>query len=106
MRVKVCDVAELSPGQARRVILAGRDPIAVFNVAGRFYVTDDDCTHGLSSLAKDGTVIDDEVECGWHGGRFNITTGAATCAPCIKALRTYAVEIVAGEVFGLLDQQP
>ncbi len=103
MRVKVCNVAELAPGEARRVILPERDPIAVFNVAGRFYVTDDDCTHGLSSLAKDGTVIDDEVECGWHGGRFNIITGAATCAPCTKALRTYAVEIVAGEVFGLLD---
>lgn len=103
MRVKVCNVAELAPGEARRVILQERDPIAVFNVAGRFYVTDDDCTHGLSSLAKDGTVIDDQVECGWHGGRFNILTGAATCAPCTKALRTYPVEIVDGEVFGVLD---
>lgn len=103
MRVRVCAVDELAPGQAKRVLLDGRDPIAVFNLGGKFYVTDDDCTHGLSSLAKDGTVIDDEVECGWHGGRFNIITGAATCAPCTKALRTYTVEVLGDEVFGVLD---
>jgi nitrite reductase/ring-hydroxylating ferredoxin subunit len=102
-RVRVCAVAELAPGAARRVILADRDPIAVFNVDGSFYVTDDDCTHGLSSLAKDGQVIGHEVECGWHGGRFNILTGRATGAPCVKSLRTYAIEVVDGAVYAFLS---
>jgi nitrite reductase/ring-hydroxylating ferredoxin subunit len=102
MRVRVCGTDELPPGHAKRVLVQHRAPIAVFNVAGRFYVTDDDCTHGLSSFAKDGQVLDDEVECGWHGGRFNIITGEATCSPCAVRLNTYAVEVEGPDVFALI----
>lgn len=102
MRVRVCGTDELAPGHAKRVLIDHRAPIAVFNVGGRFYVTDDDCTHGLSSLAKDGQVLDDEVECGWHGGRFNIITGEPTCSPCTMRLQTYAVEVADDEVFAVL----
>lgn len=68
-----------------------------------FYVTDDDCTHGLSSLAKDGQVQGHEIECGWHGGRFNILTGEATGAPSVIHLHTYVVEVVRQEVFAVID---
>ncbi|MSQ20449.1 MAG: non-heme iron oxygenase ferredoxin subunit [Betaproteobacteria bacterium] len=99
MRIRVCGVADLEPGRAKRVLVDHRAPIAVFNIAGKFYVTDDDCTHGLSSLAKDGQIEGDEVECGWHGGRFNIITGEPTFSPCVVRLNTYAVAVVAGDVF-------
>jgi nitrite reductase/ring-hydroxylating ferredoxin subunit len=103
MRVRVCSVTDLAPGQARRVLLSHRTPVAVFNIAGRFYVTDDDCTHGLSSLAKDGQVEGDEVECGWHGGRFNIITGEPTSSPCVVRLNTYTVEVMDGDVFAEVE---
>ena len=103
MRIRVCGSGDLEPGRAKRVLVPDRAPLAVFNVAGTFYVTDDDCTHGLSSLAKDGQVEGDEIECGWHGGRFNIRTGSATASPCVVRLRTYVVEVVGGDVMADID---
>ncbi len=45
---------------------------------------------------------DDEVECGWHCGRFNIITGEPTCSPCTMRLQTYAVEVAGDAVFAVL----
>ena len=103
MRIRVCGASDLAAGQGKRVLVAGRAPIAVFNIDGRFYVTDDDCTHGLSSLAKDGQIEGHEIECGWHGGRFNILTGEATGAPCVIRLKTYAVEVAGQDIIAVLD---
>ena len=88
-----------------RVRLDDRLPIAVFNLGGRFFVTDDECTHGLSSLGRDGTIEGEAVECAWHGGRFNIITGDAIGPPCSQRLEVYPVEIVGDEVFAILPDQ-
>jgi len=102
VRIKVCNASELSAGSKRRLRLDDRLPIAVFNVAGRFHVTDDECTHGLSSLGRDGALRGREVECAWHGGRFDVVTGAPTAPPCGVPLQTYPVEIDGDEVFAIL----
>jgi nitrite reductase/ring-hydroxylating ferredoxin subunit len=95
---RLCAVDEVADGEVRRVKVEGRPPLAVFNVAGDFFVLDDTCTHGMASLSE-GLVEDGVVECPWHGGAFDIRTGAATRHPCVVALRTYAVEIRDGAVF-------
>lgn len=71
--------------------------LCVFNLDGRFCVTDDTCTHGPGSLSE-GWIIDDVVECNFHGGAFNIRTGAVAAPPCMGPLRNYAVEVVDGTV--------
>ena len=38
--------------EAMRFEFPDREPIALFNIAGDFYVTDDTCTHGAASLAE------------------------------------------------------
>jgi nitrite reductase/ring-hydroxylating ferredoxin subunit len=94
--VALCAAAEVTPGCARRV-LAGTQALAVFNVAGRYHVTDDTCTHGLSSLAAgelDGCV----VTCAWHGGAFDVTTGQAVGAPCTEPVRVYRCAVRDGQV--------
>jgi biphenyl 2,3-dioxygenase ferredoxin component len=48
--------------------------VAVLNLDGEFFVTDDACTHGPGSL-DEGYVDGDVVECNFHGGQFNIRTG-------------------------------
>lgn len=64
--------------------------LAVYQVDGVFYVTEDHCTHGPGSLSEgylDGHVI----ECDFHQGKFDIRDGQVVAPPCIVALRTYKV---------------
>jgi nitrite reductase/ring-hydroxylating ferredoxin subunit len=68
---------------------------AVFNLEGRFYATQDECTHGPGSLAE-GFVMGCEIECPFHQGRFDIRTGLPTAAPCTEALRIWTVHIIDG----------
>jgi len=71
--------------------------VAVFNLGGRFFVTDDHCTHGPGSLSE-GFVDGDEIECDFHNGRFHIPTGAVAGPPCTIPLPTYAVKIIEDQV--------
>lgn len=83
------------------VELEGR-PIAVYNLRGRFYATDNICTHEHACLSE-GFVIDDIIECPRHQGRFHIPTGAAKGAPVHRALKTYPVKIEGDFVYVELD---
>lgn len=86
------------PGTARCVKVAGV-PVAVFNCDGRFYATDDTCTHARASLSE-GEIYAGEcqVECPLHGAVFDLATGAALALPAVTPVRTYPVVVEAGEV--------
>jgi nitrite reductase/ring-hydroxylating ferredoxin subunit len=94
--VPLCGVSEVAPGSAVRAEVDGR-VYAVFNVEGAIHVTQDDCTHGPGSLSE-GYVLDDEVECPFHQGRFHIASGRATCAPATDPLRVWTVTVVEGKI--------
>jgi nitrite reductase/ring-hydroxylating ferredoxin subunit len=94
--IPLCGVAEVAPGCAVRAETGGC-VYAVFNVEGKLYVTQDECTHGPGSLAE-GYVLDDEVECPFHQGRFHIPTGQATCAPATEPLKTWKAKVIDGKV--------
>ena len=95
-QVPLCGESDVAPGCALRADVNGT-AYAVYNVEGRIYVSQDECTHGPGSLSE-GYVLDDEVECPFHQGRFHIPTGQATCAPCTEPLRMWKVNIVDGKV--------
>ena len=94
--IPLCGVAEVAPGCAVRAE-SGGCVYAVFNVEGKLYVTQDDCTHGPGSLSE-GYVLDDEVECPFHQGRFHIPSGHATCAPATEPLKTWKAEVVDDQI--------
>jgi len=94
--IPLCGVAEVAPGCAVRAETGGC-VYAVFNVDGTLYVTQDDCTHGPGALSE-GYILDDEVECPFHQGRFHIPTGQATCAPATDPLKTWKVAVVDGRI--------
>jgi nitrite reductase/ring-hydroxylating ferredoxin subunit len=95
--VVLCKAADVAPGECRRVEIAGREPVAVFNVEGRFFVTDDTCTHGQASLC-DGFLDGKVVECPFHAGTFDVSTGAALTFPATEPLRTYPARVEAGDI--------
>ena len=96
-RVKLCRVADVEIGGARKVE-AGELTLAVFNVDGEFFVTDDNCTHGPGSLSE-GILEDDIIECNFHGGQFNVRTGEVVLPPCMEPVKTYKVSVEDGVVF-------
>ena len=86
-RIHLCRREEVQAGKAIR-IENGKLVLAVFNLDGEFFVTDDACTHGPGSLSE-GCVEGDIVECDFHNGAFNIRTGEVAAAPCMVPVKTY-----------------
>ena len=95
-RIDICSTAEVAPGAAIKVEIEGL-VLAVFNVDGAFFVTDDQCTHGPGSLSE-GYIEDDVVECNFHNGQFNIRTGEVVSPPCMVPVKTYPAAVVDGKV--------
>ena len=87
----VAKTGELDEGEAIQVIV-GRKEIAIYNLNGEIYATDDICTHAYASLA-DGYMEGELIECPLHGGCFDIKTGKAMTAPVTEDLKVYEVKI-------------
>ena len=95
-KVELCSAEEVAPGAALKVETKGL-AVAVFNVDGEYYVTDDLCTHGPGSLSE-GYVEGDVVECNFHNGQFNIRTGEVVSPPCMIPIKTYPTRVENGKV--------
>ena len=96
-RIELCNTSDVEVGSALRV---ERDDLtlAVFNIEGEFFVTDDTCTHGPGSLSE-GYIEDDIVECNFHNGQFNIKTGEVVAPPCMIPIKTYKTAVENEKVF-------
>ncbi len=92
----VAKTGDLDEGEAMQVIV-GRNEIAIYNLDGTFYATDDICTHAYASLA-DGYVEGELIECPLHGGCFDIRTGKAMTPPVTDDLKTYEIKIDGEEI--------
>jgi nitrite reductase/ring-hydroxylating ferredoxin subunit len=86
-RLALCRPTDVEPGKAIRVE-KGSVTVAVFNLDGEFFVTDDLCTHGPGSLSE-GCIEGGNVECDFHSGVFDIRTGAVVAAPCMVPVKSY-----------------
>jgi len=51
MQLELCSTGDVAVGTAIKVERQGLE-LAVFNIEGEFYVTDDHCTHGPGSLSQ------------------------------------------------------
>ena len=96
-RIDLCSATDVAPGNAIKVEKDGL-VLAVFNVDGSYFVTDDLCTHGPGSLSE-GYIEDDVVECNFHNGQFNIKTGEVVAPPCMIPVKTYRTLVEDGKVF-------
>jgi nitrite reductase/ring-hydroxylating ferredoxin subunit len=96
-RIKLCNTDDVAVGSALKVETEDL-VLAVFNLGGQFYVTDDACTHGPGSLSE-GYIEDDVVECNFHNGQFNIRTGEVVAPPCMVPVKTYPAVVEDGGVY-------
>jgi nitrite reductase/ring-hydroxylating ferredoxin subunit len=95
-RLDLCSADEVAPGSAIKVE-NGDLALAVYNVDGEYFVTDDLCTHGPGSLSE-GYIDGDVVECNFHNGQFNIKTGEVVAPPCMVPAKIYKTMVENGRV--------
>jgi 3-phenylpropionate/trans-cinnamate dioxygenase ferredoxin subunit len=93
----VAKTDELDEDEAMQVMV-GRKEIALYNLGGEFFATDDICSHAYASMS-DGYVENGQIECPLHGACFEIRTGKALTAPATIDLGTYEVKVEDGTIY-------
>jgi p-cumate 2,3-dioxygenase ferredoxin component len=96
--VVLCGVAEVAEGEIRKAALPDGSHVALYRVDGTIYATADMCTHGEASLSEEGILTGKIVECTFHFGTFDVTTGEPTGMPCEVALKVYPVKVIDDKV--------
>lgn len=84
----VCSVDDVPDEEGRRFEVDGHT-LAIFNVGGEFFASDDVCTHGQSSLSEGYVEPDCVVECIAHMARFSLRTGHVLAPPATIPLTVY-----------------
>jgi ferredoxin-NADP reductase/nitrite reductase/ring-hydroxylating ferredoxin subunit len=89
--IKVADANDISPSQMKEVEVDGQK-IIIVNINGKFYAIGSICTHEGGPLA-DGMLSGYEVECPWHGSKFDIRTGQVTNPPANEPEPAYEIKV-------------
>ena len=95
--VKACGESEIPDGELKAVNIDGLS-VLLAKSNGSIYALEDCCSHDGAEL-HDGDVIEKQVQCSRHGGRFDLETGNATQMPAIVGIKSYKVEIRSGDVY-------
>lgn len=98
-RVRVCAVADVPEGGARRVVVDGRE-IAVVNLGpAGFRAVGAVCSHARYYL--DEGEVDPEletIECPKHGSTFDLNTGRPKTLPATAPVPVYDVTVEGDDV--------
>lgn len=93
---RVARTSELPEGEIT-LVEVGDERILLSNVEGEFHAIGEVCTHAEGPLSE-GYVAGEEVECPWHGSRFNLRTGEATNTPADEGVQRYAVRVEGDDI--------
>jgi nitrite reductase/ring-hydroxylating ferredoxin subunit len=88
-------IDDLRPGACVSFELPDGDELAVYNVNGEFYATENFCPHKGAPLTE-GALCGHIVECGWHGWQFDVRSGE--CLTVQERIKTYEVILEDGLV--------
>ena len=86
-------VDDLPVGSCKTIDLPEGRELALYNVNGEFYATENFCPHKGAPLAN-GTLCEHTIECDWHGWQFDVRTGE--CLTVREKLETYEVVVEGG----------
>lgn len=86
-------IRDLQSGACARIELPDGNEIAIYNVDGEFYATDNSCPHRGAPLSE-GVLCGHVIECGLHGWQFDVRTGE--CLTVSETIRTYELKIEDG----------
>jgi len=86
-------IKDLSPGRCATVELPNGKELALYNVGGEFYATDNSCPHHGAPLVE-GKLCGHVIECGFHGWQFDVRDGRGLTVR--ESLETYRVVVEEG----------
>jgi nitrite reductase/ring-hydroxylating ferredoxin subunit len=89
--VKVAETKDIKPSTMKAIDLAG-ERVCIVNVEGNYYAIGNVCTH-VGGPLNEGTLEGYDVECPWHGSKFDVRTGKPTRPPARQSVPTYVVKI-------------
>jgi nitrite reductase/ring-hydroxylating ferredoxin subunit len=89
--VKVADTKDIQPSQMKEVEV-NSEKACLANVEGKYYAISNVCTHLGGPLAQ-GKLEGYEVQCPWHGSRFDIRTGKVARPPAMRSEPTYEIKV-------------
>jgi nitrite reductase/ring-hydroxylating ferredoxin subunit len=86
-------VEDLPRGNCKTIELSGGRELALYNVNGEFYATENFCPHKGAPLAA-GILCDYVIECDRHGWQFDVRTGECLTVP--EQIETFEVVVQDG----------
>jgi nitrite reductase/ring-hydroxylating ferredoxin subunit len=89
--VKVPEGKEIQPSTMKAVEVNG-EKICLANIEGKYYAIGNVCTHLGGPLAQ-GKLEGYEVQCPWHGSRFDIRTGNVVRPPALRSEPAYEIKV-------------
>ena len=95
--IRVAALGDVPAGEAKAVKLGESRSIALFNVGGRIFATDNQCPHMGYPLTR-GAVRDGILTCDWHGRSFDLEGGGCFNYEC-DDLQTFAVDVRDDEIW-------
>ncbi len=100
--VRVADVEDcVSDGCVHKAV-SGTEPIVIVRSGGELFALEDRCSHEDYPLS-DGEVENGQIECVYHGARFDLRTGKPTRLPAVRPVRSFPLEVRDGGVFVRID---
>jgi nitrite reductase/ring-hydroxylating ferredoxin subunit len=95
--IKVAQVQDIPSGTMKEVKYDG-ESVCLVNTNGKYYAIGNVCTHEEGPLAE-GTLDNFEVECPWHGARFDVRTGEVLAPPATRPVPRYEVILKENDIF-------
>ena len=94
--VAVAKVSDIAPGETKGVQVGSQD-VCLANVDGTIYAIGGVCTHAGGPLA-DGYLEGNLLECPWHAGQFDVTTGEPVQMPVMDPVPHYEVQVEGDDI--------
>jgi 3-phenylpropionate/trans-cinnamate dioxygenase ferredoxin subunit len=86
---------ELRDGELIPILIDGT-PVVLVRHAGEFFAVQNNCSHQDFPLSEAGFDPRDELlVCAWHGGCFDVRTGAAVIPPAVDPVETFPIRVSA-----------
>lgn len=94
--IRICATKDIPNGEGRGFTV-GSLALAVYRTEGKWYATNDICSHEHEHL-HDGWLEGKIVECPRHGAQFSLETGEALSLPATRPIEVFPVEIKGEDV--------
>ena len=95
--VKVATLSEVPEGKPKAIKMGEGRSIALFNVDGKIYATDNQCPHMGYPLTR-GTIRNGILTCDWHRRSFDLEGGGCFHVEC-DDLKVFPVDIRGEEIW-------